>query len=1207
MAVASTLLSSATTSCSAEVSSSTASAEKPNKQHHDLQELQQKISKMEVEHQKSSSSADKMIQVVNREQHQTAPGPQSTTATTTVSKQNKKEWKKKQKDLQGRLNEACRKRNVADGLDNKRNQRQHSWTEIQAVYEDWMENNPDVPKPSCLFAQTMQGVVEEIVLMVDNFSSSSSSSCMTKTNQQQQAEEVTKIAFFIQKVFEEAKKHFFASNPNANAGNSNLKNLESLLYLLFRSYCAEMKIRKMMMMNFPVAGEEETSSSAAGRVSSSEQVSLIDNALEQFMTYFGTSTNKSCNTETEREPTSHATSDTSKKATTMKPVHQVKLRTLIPIFEMFALSGGFSVGDSSRTTTTLHQEAPSAPSSTTSAAHDTSKNTRNYFAEAELFYEQQVAKRFLQHQDPTASGSSTTTSTGPSGYMNTASIIMHSVTRNSSVQINDDQKNWEWLFLFRIETLLNSKADENKLEKLQTLLAEMAKVCPRLGLVKADEEVTSDNTTIHLDRGMGAATTGTNVTVKSKLLDLLRKFNYRILTDKSIISDETGICDSTNLKLQRKNLVSKGELEKLLRLIERLATEQQQQTSFAGFSTPSSSPAPSVVSEQNGAAGEKKVGAAVVPGSVVPPPPAAATDTSRVRSSNCSEEAPGAGPRNSSHNSLTLLERWQLFRYAVLEKQFLHEGANDQYDCVLDGANIGHHSQNHDRGAFSLEQIDLAMEECKKLGRKPLVILREHWCRDRAKILLKAEHERTTTTASNIKLLDDKGHKAAKRRKLAPLGADNINTTSGMKMCHPLSRDQGSSVSSRDSGSAADNLGRLDSSDVVPRQASSSSVSSSFKSSEDLVRSSPEGGTPRSEGNQEMQEENRTREEDLPATANGTAVLDQENLNCDKKNIQHPTAAYLQSLQNRKRPLDLDSWHELPRKWYENKELLISPNKLNDDWVFLYTAIKICALKKTSHEREIKINSMTNINSPKETTPPKELYLISNDLMRDHFFRMRHHPSLLQWRDQHLCKFNVSGKVLVLHHQEQKRTGSAIQTAGESSEIKIPAEEVGAETVREKDEVLKVVESKIVADYSSAVVELITPKNWSAEIQRIDKATAQEEDKDHQQDHEENKTRDYDCNKRGHCWFFPFLPSSQVTVSQDPRLRAASNNNAGGSSSCAGGHLQQSGERQNKEFSVKDWRWVVAEYAGGGENEKGNGSSDVERASARKNETLDGN
>ena len=57
------------------------------------------------------------------------------------------------------------------------------------------------------------------------------------------------------------------------------------------------------------------------------------------------------------------------------------------------------------------------------------------------------------------------------------------------------------------------------------------------------------------------------------------------------------------------------------------------------------------------------------------------------------------------------------------------------WDAVLDGANIGHHNQNWDQGAFSRQQIDDVLEDCKRRGKHPVIVIREHWLRTKRLLL----------------------------------------------------------------------------------------------------------------------------------------------------------------------------------------------------------------------------------------------------------------------------------------------------------------------------------------------------------------------------------------------------------------------------------------------------------------------------------------
>ena len=93
------------------------------------------------------------------------------------------------------------------------------------------------------------------------------------------------------------------------------------------------------------------------------------------------------------------------------------------------------------------------------------------------------------------------------------------------------------------------------------------------------------------------------------------------------------------------------------------------------------------------------------------------------------------------------------------------------------------------------------------------------------------------------------------------------------------------------------------------------------------------------------------------------------------------------------KPEKEDIWklerHDIVNKWEKNGDLLVSPPRLNDDWVFMYVALTMCLRKQKKMENE------------------SQIWLVSNDLMRDHFWRMKQEPDLILWREASLCKYHI--------------------------------------------------------------------------------------------------------------------------------------------------------------------------------------------------------
>merc|ERR1719234_2079289 len=84
-----------------------------------------------------------------------------------------------------------------------------------------------------------------------------------------------------------------------------------------------------------------------------------------------------------------------------------------------------------------------------------------------------------------------------------------------------------------------------------------------------------------------------------------------------------------------------------------------------------------------------------------------------------------------------------------------------------------------------------------------------------------------------------------------------------------------------------------------------------------------------------------------------------------------------------------NSLREEATRWDQKGQLIISPPSLNDDWVVMYLCI-------TMTLQALRRNGSTD-----------GVVLVSNDQMRDHYWRMRQSPTLLLWREAHLMTYKI--------------------------------------------------------------------------------------------------------------------------------------------------------------------------------------------------------
>ncbi|CAD7943043.1 unnamed protein product [Amoebophrya sp. A25] len=475
----------------------------------------------------------------------------------------------------------------------------------------------------------------------------------------------------------------------------------------------------------------------------------------------------------------------------------------------------------------------------------------------------------------------------------------------------------------------------------------MAQVCPRLSLAERDEAEESKSKDEEGER------TSSQRTFYESLLSVLADCGYTCRraaavdaeSGRVVVVEDAAPTSSSKLQLENAFPVDETELQRLLVLIERLATE-------SGGAPPSCS------------------------------------NRSSTHAASATSSSSSTGTSSTYSGRLSSKERWAVFKHQ-LETE-LDEG----YDCVLDGANIGHWGQNFSDGRFSLLQIRAMVAQLRQQKRKPLIIIREHWL---------------------LKETEVQGHLVkAKRRKLAPLEMPNgekVGTGTVEKTAAEVENgvDVIAAEPETDQRPAA-----AEASEVVPNKIEDEEVSSTA-----TTTGPPPPGPPQQ-------------------------------------------ALSVETLQERVRPLRLDEWQPLGLRWREERCLLVAPAKLNDDWIFLYVAVYLCLKQKT--------NKNINGSCAEGEDGSSLLWLVSNDLMRDHFFRMRQHPSLLQWRDQHLCKYGVGDQFLTSMD-----------------------EEVEIEDRQEKEKAF----------------ELFTPRRWTPSMQKIHTQEA-----------------------NAHSWVLPFLPSALVTVSK---------------------------------------------------------------------------
>jgi len=74
---------------------------------------------------------------------------------------------------------------------------------------------------------------------------------------------------------------------------------------------------------------------------------------------------------------------------------------------------------------------------------------------------------------------------------------------------------------------------------------------------------------------------------------------------------------------------------------------------------------------------------------------------------------------------------------------------------------------------------------------------------------------------------------------------------------------------------------------------------------------------------------------------------------------------------------------DIGRKWQEQGVLVVSPPSINDDWVALYIAVEMC------------LRGVPDVQ------------FVSNDELRDHFWRMRQPLAFQTWREHHSTRYQI--------------------------------------------------------------------------------------------------------------------------------------------------------------------------------------------------------
>jgi len=270
------------------------------------------------------------------------------------------------------------------------------------------------------------------------------------------------------------------------------------------------------------------------------------------------------------------------------------------------------------------------------------------------------------------------------------------------------------------------------------------------------------------------------------------------------------------------------------------------------------------------------------------------------------------------------------------------------WDAVIDGANVGHHNQNWECGTFSFQQIDDIVNKLQSQGKKACVVLRRHWLEERTDLTLGGKKVPRKRALAQIE------DASSPTPRSAPSVGENNHTKS-----LDAERDQRRTTDDGNTSchGAENGFGTSPSHTTMPHlmphlTPQDATASSSSTSSGTDVSMSPQCKK-RSEEDVIMEVASNAEERD---------VLREED----------------------RRAKELRS---IARKWEAHGNLLISPQSLNDDWVVMYVCITMT------------LQALRNGHKP--------VYLVSNDYMRDHFWRMRQEPGLVLWREAHLTNYRI--------------------------------------------------------------------------------------------------------------------------------------------------------------------------------------------------------
>ena len=92
---------------------------------------------------------------------------------------------------------------------------------------------------------------------------------------------------------------------------------------------------------------------------------------------------------------------------------------------------------------------------------------------------------------------------------------------------------------------------------------------------------------------------------------------------------------------------------------------------------------------------------------------------------------------------------------------------------------------------------------------------------------------------------------------------------------------------------------------------------------------------------------------------------------------------------------------EIIEKWKANQQLLVVPHGQNDDWFWMHICLQSMKQRRDS---------------------ANEVVLISNDQMRDHFWRMKNPRFFEKFRTNHVCNFSIQyGEDMINHYSFKHR------------------------------------------------------------------------------------------------------------------------------------------------------------------------------------------